>query len=334
MSVWLLIGYFISKFMISFLLPFVIAILISFLSNKAASSIKRKTGVKSEWLKFALLLAIYIITLLVIGLMIFLIIKYSGGFFTSLKNYISSSNNIFATITNSLSKKALLLPENLKDTLLSMLDKFSNKLMTAATDIASAFTVELAKFLPRFLISSVVTVVASFYITKDYNRLLKFLRLMIGDKRFSALRKIKSILTGSVLRIFSGYLTLSIITFVVVLIAFLSFSVKHAFLFALLIAFIDLLPVLGAGTVLIPAAVYNFVFGKNTSGWLLLILYLSVTLLRNFLEPKLLSKSVNISPLLMLLTIFIGLRIGGLYGMLLLPVFVVVTVTYYKESVE
>ena len=330
-SVWLIIGYIITKFMVSFLLPFVIALLISFFSNKAASAIGQKTGLKSDWLKFALLLLFYLVAILTAGVVIFLIIKHSGSFFSTVKDYITSPDNLFTKITQGISEKALLLPENLKNTLPVMLDNLSQKLMVAVTDIASAFTVELAKFLPRFFISSVVMVVSSFYITKDYDRLLKFLRLMIGDNRFSVLKRIKAILTGSVLRIFSGYLILSAITFVITLIAFFCFSVKHAALFAFIVAFIDLLPVLGAGTVLIPMTIYNFLVGKSTLAWLLLFLYILITLLRNFLEPKLLSHKLNISPLLMLLTLFIGLRVGGIAGMLLLPVTVVVVITYYRD---
>ena len=110
--------------------------------------------------------------------------------------------------------------------------------------------------------------------------------------------------------------------------------IRLAITIYLIVAFIDLLPVLGAGTVLIPATVYNFLMGKTTAAVLLILLYITVTLLRHFLEPKLLSQKLNVSPLLMLLTLFIGLRIGGISGMLLLPVLVVVVITYYKNQIE
>lgn len=333
-SVWALIGYVVAKSMTGFLLPFVIAVLISFLSNKTANVIGKRLGNNKAWLKIALLLGFYLIAVLVVGILVFLFIRYSGSFFNMLKGYITSPDNIFAVIKKSISEKALKLPQNLKNSLLLMLENFSERLIVIAGDIASSFTVATAKFLPRFFISIVVTVVSSFYITKDYSRLLKFLRLMIGEKRFDFLRKIKSIIEGSVLKLFSGYLILSAITFAVVLIAFFAFSVEHAVVFALIVGFIDLLPVLGAGTVLIPATIYNFLTGKTTAAILLIILYITVTLLRNFLEPKLLSKKLNVSPLLMLLTLFLGLRIGGISGMLLLPVLVVVVITYYKEQIE
>ena len=97
-SVWLIIGYIITKFMVSFLLPFVIALLISFFSNKAASAIGQKTGLKSAWLKFALLLLFYLVAILTAGVVIFLIIKHSGSFFSTVKDYITSPDNLFTKI--------------------------------------------------------------------------------------------------------------------------------------------------------------------------------------------------------------------------------------------
>lgn len=332
--VWLLIGYVAAKSMTGFMLPFVIAVVISFFSNKAANAIGRKTGKNKPWIKITLLLGFYLIAVLLASLAVFLFVRYSGEFFNTLKAYMSSPDNIFSVIKNSVSEKTLRLPEDLKNSLLLMFENLSERLIMLATEAASSFTMSLAKFLPKFFISIVVTVVSSFYITKDYVRLLKFLRLVIGENKFEVLKKIKSIIEGSVLKLFSGYLILSGITFVIVLVAFLIFSVEHAVIFALIVAFIDLLPVLGAGTALIPATVYNFLTGKTTAAVLLILLYITVTLVRNFLEPKLLSQKLNVSPLLMLLTLFIGLRIGGISGMLLLPVLVVVVITYYKKQIE
>lgn len=322
------------KFMTSFLLPFIIALLISFLSNKASGFLEKKFTKKKDWLKFIVLVFFYVFLIAATVFFLFLIFKYSGAFFVTLKNYLSAPDNTFIIFTKKLSEKAERMPEGLRETILNLLDGFSKRALSFVADIAANATVGFAKFLPRFFISAAVTVVSSFYITKDYKRLIKFLKLMIGEKRFLFIKKIKGILTGSVLRLFSGYLILSGITFLTVLIAFLIFSVKHAVIYALAVGIIDLLPVLGAGTVLVPAAVFWLINGKITSFILLIFLYVFVWILRNFLEPKLLGKRLNINPLLMLLTLFVGLRIGSLAGMILLPVTVVVIITYYKEQIE
>lgn len=328
----LFIIYFSSKFMLSFLLPFVFSVLFSFFAAKLSAKVCRKINIKENVFRIVLLLVFYLFFILLAFFIIFLSLKYSGDFLPEIKNYITSPNNIFYSVSQKISNLSSLLPENLRDTANIAFENFSKKFISALTDFISGVTMSFVKFLPRFFISSIVTVVASFYITKDYNRLTNFLKLMLGDKKYSTVLKIKNILTGSVLKLFSGYLILSAITFIVVFISFLVFSVKHTFIFSLIIALVDLLPVLGTGTVLIPAALLNFINKETTAGILLLALYISLTLLRNFLEPKIISNRLDINPLLMLITLFIGLKIGGVIGMLLLPLSAVVTVSYYKTQ--
>ena len=176
--------------------------------------------------------------------------------------------------------------------------------------------------------------VSSFYINRDYKRLVQFLKNMLGERRFSVLIEVKEILTGTVLRIFSGYLLLALITFVELYLGFLSLSVKHAFLFSFLVALVDLLPVLGSGIVLIPYAAYLFIIGNNLKAIGFVLIYVIGLVVRNFLEPKIIGAKLDINPLLMLITIFIGLRTGGVLGMLLLPIAIVVTVTYYKRQLK
>lgn len=328
----LFIIYFLSKFMLSFLLPFVFAFLFSFLAAKLSSAVCLKFNFKENVLRIILLLTFYLLFVLVAFFIIFLTLKYSGNFLSEIKTYIASPYNIFYALRQKVSDLSSLLPENLRNTADITTQNFSKKAISAVTDFISGATMSVVKFLPRFFISSIITVVASFYITKDYNRLKNFLKLMLGEQKYSALLKIKNILTGSVLKLFSGYLILSAITFMVVFVSFLCFSVRHSFIFSLIIGFVDLLPVLGTGAVLIPAALLNFINEKTTAGVLLLALYISITLLRNFLEPKIISDRLNINPLLMLITLFIGLKIGGVIGMLLLPLSAVVTVSYYKTK--
>ena len=316
--------------MLSFLLPFVFSVLFSFLAAKLSAVVRRKINIKENVFRIVLLLVFYLFFILLAFFIIFLSLKYSGSFLSEIKNYITAPDNVFYILRQKVSELNSLLPENLRDAANIAIENFSKKAVSAVTDFISGMTMSFVKFLPRFFISSIVTVVASFYITKDYNRLKNFLKLMLGSKKYSTILKIKNILTGSVLKLFSGYLILSAITFAVVFVSFLLFSVKHALIFSLIIALVDLLPVLGTGTVLIPAALLNFINEKTTAGVLLLALYISLTLLRNFLEPKIISDRLNINPLLMLITLFIGLKIGGVIGMLLLPLSAVVTISYYK----
>ena len=95
--------------------------------------------------------------------------------------------------------------------------------------------------------------------------------------------------------------------------------VEYAFLLAILIALVDMLPILGVGTVLVPWALIALIQRDFQRGIGLLVLYLLMLILRQVLEPKLLGKSLGLHPLLTLFSTWIGWKLLGFVGMLLAP---------------
>lgn len=333
-AVWIALYYFLGKFLFAFLLPFIIAVILSFFTHKAEAFLKNKIPLKESRLRCVILGAFYFVLVMLVVLLIWVVFKYSDGVFERLKLYLESPDNIFYKFKDALLQIADRLPADLNGAFNSLFDNFSQKIMSSAASFVSSLAMSFASFLPKLLISTAVTVVASFYIAKDYKQLLKFLKNMLGSKRFLVLGEIKDILTGSVLKLAGGYLILSFICFLELWIGFSLLSVKYAMPLALLVAVIDLLPILGSGTVLVPFSIISFINRNTALGIGLMVLYIIVSVARNFLEPKIISRKLNINPLLMLITLFVGLRVGGLGGMLLLPITVVTVITYYKRQMD
>ena len=104
---------------------------------------------------------------------------------------------------------------------------------------------------------------------------------------------------------------------------------KYALLLGLLIAIIDILPVLGTGTVLIPWGIAELLFENTALGIGLLVLYAVITVIRNFAEPKIVGRQMGINPLFTLLSMFIGIKLLGFAGVIIFPTALIVTVKYY-----
>ena len=121
-------------------------------------------------------------------------------------------------------------------------------------------------------------------------------------------------------RYFRAYLYLFLITWGELLLGFFILRVKYAFLLSFLIAFVDLLPVLGTGSVLIPWSVVQFFQGNAFLGGGLLVLYGIILLARQFLEPHLVGKSLGLHPILTLFFGYAGWRFFGVFGMLAGPI--------------
>jgi predicted PurR-regulated permease PerM len=110
------------------------------------------------------------------------------------------------------------------------------------------------------------------------------------------------------------------ITFAELFIAFLIIRIEYSFVIALLIALIDVLPVLGAGAVLIPWGIISMVFGNYSVGIPILISYAVITVVRQIIEPRIVGKFIGLPPLAALASMYIGLKLMGVIGLFVFPV--------------
>ena len=109
-------------------------------------------------------------------------------------------------------------------------------------------------------------------------------------------------------------------------------KVNNAFPLALIIAFVDLLPIFGTGTVLIPWGIVQIVMGNTFLGVGLLFLYVVSAILRYFLEPKIIGNKVGVEPIVSLFAMFVGLKLFGILGLILLPLTVSVLTVLHNNG--
>ena len=158
------------------------------------------------------------------------------------------------------------------------------------------------------------------------------MRGFCGQKIYDNAVKIKNILVNSVFKFAKGYLIILGITFSELFLGFTVLKIKYVLLLAAVISLIDILPVLGTGTVLIPWAAVEFIMGNTAKGTSLAALYIVITVVRNFAEPKIIGKQMGIKPLFTLLAMFIGIKLFGLAGIFILPIMLIVVIEYYKDK--
>ena len=128
-----------------------------------------------------------------------------------------------------------------------------------------------------------------------------------------------------------AYLILLLITFAQLYVGFLIVRFDNAFVLALIVALVDTLPILGAATVLVPWGIIVLLGGNYFLGIVLLALALITYLTRQFAEPKILSKQMNVHPLFALITMYAGLKLAGLGGMIIGPFLAFIIKTLYES---
>ncbi len=178
----------------------------------------------------------------------------------------------------------------------------------------------VVKALPGMLFFSFVLLFSSYYLCVDFDAVNKgILALFPPASRDGALALGKH-LRGTLLRYLRAYLLIMFITFSELLVGFLILRIDYAFTLALLISLIDIFPVLGVGTVLIPMAAVKVIGGDLYTGIGLIIVFAIVQIVRQVSEPRIIGVSFGMPPLLTVFSMYAGWRLLGVWGVLMLPV--------------
>ena len=322
------------RFLLKYLTPFVVGGAIAWLVQKPAKFISGKTRIKRKLAAAGLALAVF---LLAAGLCVFLVLRISSGisnFAGEVSGYAEEISAFFEKIKKSTELFFSDMPEELSTLADSFFKKASDTMISAVTGFVSDSAAYIAGRMPGILLSCIVSAVAACYIAADFPSLIRFARGVIGPRVYCNIRKVKEIFVTSVFKLGKGYAILMLMTFAELLAGFYLLGIKHALLLAALTAMIDILPVLGTGTVLVPWAAVLFILGDIGTAGGIIVLYAVITVIRNFAEPRIIGGQMGINPLFTLLAMFIGIKLFGVAGIFLLPVALIVTVKYYKDEME
>ncbi len=323
--------YFCAKFLLGYLLPFVIAAIIAWCVQKPAKSIATKTRLKSGICAVILSMIIFI---LAASLMVFGFYRgaiFAGEMLNKMPQIIDVLSDVFDDFKNRLGN----IYDDLSPKTVGTLNEIENSILetmgTKLTGAFSGFAAVIAKKMPTYFLSILVTLVATCYISKDFDRLLRFLKELCGEGVYNKITEIKVIFSTSVWRIFKGYAIILTITFLELLIGFLILGISRPIILAFVVSLVDLLPVFGTGTVLIPWGLIRIFLGFK-DGFLILVLYIIISLARNFIEPRIIGKQIGINPLFTLIVMFAGLKLIGFWGIIIFPIIFIVIFKYYKQQ--
>ncbi|MBQ4154610.1 MAG: sporulation integral membrane protein YtvI [Clostridia bacterium] len=324
--------YFTFKFMSAYLLPFVIGILVSFIVQKPVRFINKKTKLPKSLTTIVLVVLSYFAILGVITLIAYGLYSWLYSLTKFLPGIIPEITSAIKGLGVSLSKLLDNVPQNLISTIQAIPENAISTLTNSLTSVLSSVVTKLAAATPSVLISTIVTVVASCYIAKDYDTIIEFAFKHMPQKVWSILIEVKELFTKTIFRLLRGYLLLMIITFVELSIGLALIGHKNFITLAAIISVIDILPVLGTGGVVIPWAIISLLTGDVLKAIFLLLIYVIITVVRNFLEPKVIGEQVGLHPLVTLLSIFVGYRVMGFIGIFLFPITLIVLHDLYKKG--
>lgn len=320
--------YLIFKLATVYLLPFFIGVLIAYFVQKPAAALEKKFKIRKNICASVLSVFFYIVTIIAVVFILIFLYRLSNGLMTSfinngefIKNFQQKFDHIFWKI------EAINV-----NTFKIFVDETFNGFISKLGNILSNSIAVFVKKIPALIFSSIVTVVATCYIAKDFDCLKSFFKGFLQEGTYTKLIKIKVSFVECFLKFSVGYFWMFIITFLELVLGLLILGVPKFFVIALLITFFDLLPVFGTGGVLLPWSIISFLQSNYKNGTGLIMIYLAIIIVRNFLEPKIIGKQIGINPIFTLLFVFLGLRLAGIVGMITFPIILTVLFNYYRKE--
>ncbi len=351
------------KYLYSLFLPFIIAFAVAAILQKPINAVAKKTHIKKSIISFLSVLIVLVVVLSLLSFVGYRIVVEVRGFIAFIYDKADNLPDLIKTAEEKIFSLITFLPDSIEQTVADATSNFVDRLLVAVGDTTvsvpsvkppvsndSAFDFSLlttplsglwstAKQIPSILIAIVIGVIASFFMTLDYERLMHFFEGILSDEKRRTFRRVKNIIRSSFGKLVKSYVIIIFITFSELVIGLNILKVagvyngEYLLVVAIVTACLDILPVLGTGTVLIPWVIYSFITGGIGTGIGLLILYAVITVIRQVIEPKLVAANLGLPPVITLIALYTGLQLFGVVGMIVLPIAIVIIKILNDEGV-
>jgi sporulation integral membrane protein YtvI len=318
-----------------FFMPFVIGWIVSMIANPLVRFLENKVKILRKH-SSAIIIAV------VIAAIVAAISALLSSLFHEVQHLIEDLPNIVNQINaqlDYLSEKVRgisgALPEDVQTAINSIIISLGDlvnsfiKNLNLSAGSAGAFAQGVAE---GFLVV-IVTILSAYFFTVDRDKLIAGLKKHLPDSVTDGWRLVMDNFRMAFGGYFKAQFKIMLVLTVIMFIGFEILKVDYSFFIALGVAFLDLLPVLGTGTVLWPWALFDVISGNYTRAVGLIIIYLICQVVKQVLQPKMVGDSIGLSPLSTLVFMYIGYQLYSVLGMIIgIPVGMVI-VNLYRVGV-
>ena len=318
-----------------FFMPFVIGWIVSMIANPLVRFLEKKVKILRKH-SSAIIIAV------VIAAIVAAISALLSSLFHEVQHLIEDLPNIVNQINaqlDYLSEKVRgisgALPEDVQTAINSIIISLGDlvnsfiKNLNLSAGSAGAFAQGVAE---GFLVV-IVTILSAYFFTVDRDKLIAGLKKHLPDSVTDGWRLVMDNFRMAFGGYFKAQFKIMLVLTVIMFIGFEILKVDYSFFIALGVAFLDLLPVLGTGTVLWPWALFDVISGNYTRAVGLIIIYLICQVVKQVLQPKMVGDSIGLSPLSTLVFMYIGYQLYSVLGMIIgIPVGMVI-VNLYRVGV-
>ena len=323
----LLFVYVLIQYAIPLLLPFLIALLVALLVQRPIVFLSKKLNISR---KIVAPIITLIVELLAVGLVVLILYRALvelGAFVSKLPSWFSSiSPSITAEVNTFLNRFINDFSPEIAADFGTIFQDFTSYIQTGIVNISVSvvnWAATQLSSIPSLLLTIVISLVATFFLAGKTDQMRAALLRQLPAVHKAIASDLYRSAWNTLWRMVRSYLLIMCITFCELALGLFLLGVDYFLLIAALVALVDLLPILGTGTVLIPWGLICLIIGDTKVGVGLLILYVVITIIRNIIEPKLVSRQIGLNPVLTLIGMYVGLNLFGILGLFLIPVLII-----------
>lgn len=346
------------KYALGIVWPFVVAFFLAMLLQRPVNFLSTKTPLKRGISSVIMVLFVLVIVGSILGLIIGRIVIELKGFFDYLLIKMEDAPAFVDQIQAWLSDTFSFLPKSLHESIMTATENFLNRLMgieaKASADAIQAESSGIdfsllssplgavwgtAKQIPMIAVGVLVCVVSCCFMTTDYRTLRDMILSQLSQKRQSAVIRTKQVTFSTLGKMGKAYSIILFVTFMEMLLGLSFLKLIHVydsgyiFAIAFITAVVDIIPVLGTGTILIPWALWSLFTGDVGLGIGLLVVYAIISVIRQVIEPKLVASQLGLPPFVTIMAMYIGSQLFGFVGLFLLPITIMLLKVLNDEGV-
>lgn len=318
-----------------FFMPFVVGFILSLIANPMVRFLENKIKMKRKYGTVLIIIAVIaVIVLLCYGAGAALVAGLKG-FFDYLPTMTVNAQSEIASaidgVQNAIDKVPFLHNVDIREWGVELKNVLGSLVSGGDSPTIMALS-GFAKSIPNVLVSVVMGLLATYFFIADRDKLAELITAHLPESfRKKTMQMYSQILTA-VGGYFKAQFKIMIVIYVVITVGLVLLKVDYAWLIGFGIAFLDMLPVFGTGTVLVPWAAIKLFSGAYGTAAGMIVLYVVSLLVHQLIQPKLIGESVGMNPFAALFFMYIGYQFAGVLGMIIAVPVGMLLINFYKAG--
>ena len=312
------------KYLFAYVAPFVFGYVISLILNPAVNFLKRRCKIP-RGLSALILIVVCLVLILVLGTSLASRIgREVESFGQQLPERVEQAKTMIEDMRANVESLIEYVPEGFRESFDKMLVGLGESLTAMVGSSVRHGSMGLVTRLPNALMTLILTIISAFFFIKDKQLIHDVMMQKTPESLKRNLRLIRKGLFGALGGYVKAQLIIMSVTTSIALLGLVILQSPYALLMGLVIGFIDAIPVFGSGFILWPWIVLELLGKQYPTAIGLAIIYGSIFITRQMMEPKVLGQQIGLHPLLTLMSMYAGVRVFGVLGFLVGPVIVLV----------